>query len=202
MWLSLLISRAGEGNSQSQTVQQGLTEVAAAETEGILVQIGLKILLGQAMIGAQNKRLGVADHDVQPVEQTGIKVVGFVLMGITFECRDVTAVAIPVDHTAIDKGSVGKFLYGHLLDIGRHPHFQKAGVAPVIQRQRHKNLRLFCAPAPLLPCCRAAKVRIIKFDDAVQLMGFIPLPHGSADTPEHMPSSFIGHSEHCRQLNS
>ena len=47
--------------------------------------ISLEVLLGQTMISTLDKRLGAADDDVQPVEQTGIGIVGFVLMGITFE---------------------------------------------------------------------------------------------------------------------
>ena len=71
MWLSLLLSRAGEGYRQSQTFRQGSAKVTAAEAERVLIQIGLKVFLGQAMIGAQNKYLGVADDYVQPEEQTG-----------------------------------------------------------------------------------------------------------------------------------
>ena len=64
MWLSLLFSRARKRNGQGQALQQSTAKVTAVETEGILIQIGLEIFLGQAMVGAQNKRLGVADHDV------------------------------------------------------------------------------------------------------------------------------------------
>lgn len=70
MWLSLLISQARKRNGQGQTLQQGRAKVAAAETEGILVQIGLEVFFGQAMIGTQDKRFGIADHDVQPMEKT------------------------------------------------------------------------------------------------------------------------------------
>ena len=48
----------------------------AAEAERVLIQIGLKIFLGQTMVSAQNKSLGVADDDVQPVKQTGIGIIG------------------------------------------------------------------------------------------------------------------------------
>lgn len=43
MWLSLLISHVRKRYSQGQTLQQGSAKVAAVETEGILVQIGLEI---------------------------------------------------------------------------------------------------------------------------------------------------------------
>ena len=55
-------------NSDGPTLNQRPTEVTASETEGELIQIGLKILFGQSMISAQNKCLGVADDDVQPME--------------------------------------------------------------------------------------------------------------------------------------
>lgn len=80
MWLFLLISQVRKRNSQGQALQQGSAKVAAAEAEGILIQIGLEIFPGQAMIGAQDKRLSVADHYVQPMEKAGI--VGFVFMGV------------------------------------------------------------------------------------------------------------------------
>lgn len=125
------------------------------------------------------------------MEEAEIGIVRFVFMGVDVQRRDVTAVAIAVNHTTIDKGIVGKFFHGHLLDIGYRLHFQKAGIDLFIQRQCHENFRLFCVSGTLFPCCRAAKVCIIKFDDAAQLMGFIPLPHGSAYTLEYKPSSFL-----------
>lgn len=64
------------------------------------------------MIGAQNKCLGVADDDVQPMEKAGMGIVGFVFMGIAFQRRDVTAIAIAVDLAAIVKsGMVNFFTY-------------------------------------------------------------------------------------------
>ena len=55
IWLSLLFSRVRKRNSQGQALQQGSAKVATAETERVLIQIGLEIFLGQAMIGTQNK---------------------------------------------------------------------------------------------------------------------------------------------------
>ena len=46
------------------------------------------------MIGAQNKRLGDTDDDVQSMEKARIRIVGFVLMGIAFQRRDVTAISL------------------------------------------------------------------------------------------------------------
>ena len=57
-------------NSQGQTLQQTGAKATAAETEAIFVEVGLEVLLGQAMVSTQDKCLGVANHDVQPMEQT------------------------------------------------------------------------------------------------------------------------------------
>ena len=134
-------------------LQQCRAKVAAGETEGILVQIGLEVLLGQAMIGTQDKRLSVVDHDVQPMEKAKIGGVGVAFMGVAIQGRNVTGIAITVDLTAIGEGGMGKFLHRCLLDIGRYPHFQKAVIASFLQRQRRENLCLFCAPPPLFSCC-------------------------------------------------
>ena len=85
-----------------------MAKVTAAEAEAILVKAGLEVLLGQAMVSTQDKRLGVADHDVQPMEQTRIGIVEFVLMGIALQSRDITPVTITVNCTARGKRSLGK----------------------------------------------------------------------------------------------
>lgn len=81
------------------------------------------------MISAQNKRLGVADHDVQPMEESRNQDIGLVFMGVALQRWDITAIAIAVDLTAIGEGGAGKFLHRRLLDIGCYPPFQKAGIA-------------------------------------------------------------------------
>ena len=58
------------------------------------------------MIGTPDKCLGVADDDVQPVEQTRIGIIGSVLMGVAFQRWDVTAITVAVDHAVISKGGV------------------------------------------------------------------------------------------------
>ena len=65
---------------------------------------------------------------MQPVGQAGIGIVRFVLMDLAFRSRDITAVAIAVNHTTMGKGSVSKFFHRRLFDISHHPHFQKAGI--------------------------------------------------------------------------
>ena len=70
------------------------------------------------MIGAQNKCLGVADNDVQPMEKAGIRIVGSVPVSVAFQCGDITVITVAVDHAVISKGSVGKFLYRCRLRLG------------------------------------------------------------------------------------
>lgn len=192
MWLSLLISQMRKRYGQCEMPQQGRAKVAAGETEGILVQIGLEVFLGQTMISAQDKRLCVADHDVQPMEEARIGIVGFVFMGVAIQGQNVVVIAIAVGLTAIGEGSMSKFFHRCLLDIECYPHFQKAGIASFLQRQCYENLHPFCAPTPLFPCCRAFEVRIVQFDNPAQLLGFIPLAHGGANTPEYGSCGFVG----------
>lgn len=47
----------------------------------------------------------------------------------------------------------------------------------------------FLHPSPTFFLLLGRKVRIIKFDNAVQLMGLIPLSRRSTDVPEHEPRS-------------
>ena len=70
------------------------------------------------MISAQNKSLGVADDDVQPMKKARIRIVGSVLVSVAFQRANITAIAVTADHAAIGKGSVGKLLHRRLLEIG------------------------------------------------------------------------------------
>lgn len=108
----------------------------------------MKVLLGQAMIGAQNKCLGVADDDVQPMEKAGMGIVGFVFMGIAFQRRDVTAIAIAVDLAAIVKsGMVNFFTYACLiLSVTRI--FRKRGL-PRSSKDNATKTFAFSVPHPL-----------------------------------------------------
>ena len=78
--------------------------------------------------------------------------------------------------------------------------FKKWGL-PCSSKDDATKTSSFLCPAPLFARCLAVKVRIIKFDDTVQLMQSIPLPHSSTDASEHGPSGFIGRTKHCRQLS-
>ena len=53
------------------------------------------------MIGTQDKRFGIADHDVQPMEKAGIGIVEFVFMSIAIQGRNVAAITIAVDFTDV-----------------------------------------------------------------------------------------------------
>ncbi len=77
----------------------------------------------QAVISAQDKRLGIADNDMQPVKHAGFWVKGAMLVGILPQGGDVTAVAIAPDHAVIRKTALGKFLDRGLLDILGDLHF-------------------------------------------------------------------------------
>lgn len=79
---------------------------------------------------------------------------------------DVAAVAVTAEHAAITNARLGKFLHGGLLDILCHSHFQGAGITPFVQRQRHENFCLLSASASFFAYSRAAKVRVIEFDNA------------------------------------
>jgi len=95
-------------DSQSQTFQQAGAKVAAAEAEAVFVKVGLEVLLVQAMIRTLDKRLGIADDDVQPVAQTGIGIVGLVLMDIVLQSRDITSITVTVNRTALGKRGLGE----------------------------------------------------------------------------------------------
>lgn len=97
------------------------------ETE--LVQIWLEIILAQAMISSQNKRLGVADHYVEPVEQVehiGVGVKRLIFVVAPLQSRDVTAVSIAVDGTTFGKCRLGKLSDSFLLQVWRNLHFEIA----------------------------------------------------------------------------
>ena len=116
-------------------IQQDLAEIAAAEAEGIVIQIGLRVSSWAGHDRCSEYSLDITDDDVQPMEKAGIRIVRSVLMDAAFQRRDVTAAAITVDYAAIGKGGAGKFFHRHLLDIRCHLHFQNEGIAPLIHRQ-------------------------------------------------------------------
>lgn len=64
---------------------------------------------------------------MHPIEQVGIGIVGTILMGIAFQSRDVTVIAVATDDVAVGKCSVDRFLHGCLLDIGGHSHYSNSG---------------------------------------------------------------------------
>ena len=111
-------------NGQDQALQESGAEGAAVKAEAELIQVGLEIGFGQAVIGSQNERLGVADNDMQPVQQTGVGIVRFVLMGVAFQCRDVAAVAVAADRASLGKCRSGKFFDGCPLDVWSDPHLE------------------------------------------------------------------------------
>ncbi len=154
-----LVQPDRRADGQSQTVQKGITKGAATEAETKLIEIRLQIAFRQAVVGAQDERLGVADHDVQPMEQAGVRVVGLMLVGIALQCWNVAAIAVTANHTFFCKGRSSKFSDRSLLDVCSHPHFEIAGIAILVQRQRHENLRLFRTASPLFARYRASNIQ-------------------------------------------
>ena len=79
----------------------------------------MEVLFGQAMVSTQDERFGVADYDVQPMEQTRIGIAGFVLMGIALQSRDIASITIAVDRAPLSKCGLGKLFDRRPLDILR-----------------------------------------------------------------------------------
>lgn len=51
------------------------------------------------MTGTQNERFRIANDDMQPMKQSGTRIVGLMLVGKVFQGRDVTAITVAADHT-------------------------------------------------------------------------------------------------------
>ena len=67
----------------------------------MFIQIGLKVFLGQTMISTRNRCFGVGDDNVQPVKKARIRITGFVIVGVAYQRRDVTTVAITTNQAAM-----------------------------------------------------------------------------------------------------
>ena len=201
MWLSLLVSHLGASHGVDQPLSQQAAKSAAAEAEHKLIQAGLEMVFGQAVVGSQNKRFGVADHNMQPVEHTAVGVIGLMFVGVVLKCGNITAVTITADGAAGCNGAVGKFSHGGLLDILCHAHFKVLRIAVLVQRQSYENLCLFRTTAPFAARCWASKVGIIKLYNTRQQMRYVPLSHGGSNAPKHRPCGFIGYADLVGQLN-
>ena len=111
MWLSLLVSHPGASHGVDQTLSQQTAKSAAAEAERKLIQVGLKMILGKAVVGSQNKRLGITDHNMQPVEHTAVGIIGLILVAVILKRRDIAAVTVAADGAAGRNSTVGKLPY-------------------------------------------------------------------------------------------
>lgn len=78
----------------------------------------------QTVISSQDERFSVADHDVQPVQQSGVGIVRLVFVGVALQRWDVAAVAVTVDCAAIGKGKLGEFFDRCPLDVWSDQHFE------------------------------------------------------------------------------
>ena len=85
------------------------------------------------MISSQDERFGVADHDVQPVQQSGIGIVRLVFVGVSLQRRDVTAVAVAADYAALGKCGSSEFFDSCPLDIWSDPHLEEERTARFTQ---------------------------------------------------------------------
>ena len=119
----------GTANRQDQALQKSRSEEAAAKTEAVLVQIRLQVFLGQTVISPQDERFGIANHDVQPVEQTGVGIVRLVFMGVALQRRNIAAVAVTPNDAILGKRGSGKFLDGFSLDIRSDHHLEVERIA-------------------------------------------------------------------------
>ena len=92
-------------------------EGPAAETEAKLIKIRSQILLRQTVVSTQDKGFGIADHNMQPMEHSGICDIGLMLMGIIFQSTDIASVTLIADGCPRRNGILRKAFYGSLLDI-------------------------------------------------------------------------------------
>src|SRR3569833_3488340 len=58
--------RSDDGGEAEEAGEGGLRRAAAVEAEGELVQVGLEVLLAQAVVDAQRPPLGVGEDAVDP----------------------------------------------------------------------------------------------------------------------------------------
>ena len=85
------------------------------------------------MIGTQNEGFRIADHDMQPMKQTGRGIVGLMQVRKIFQGWYVAAITIAADYAVFCEGGLSKFSDGSLLDIGCDLHFEITWMAFRIQ---------------------------------------------------------------------
>ena len=69
------------------------------------------------MIGTQNECFRIANHDMQPMKQSGVGIVDSMLVRKVFQGWDVTAKTIATDHAVFGEGRLSKLSDRSLLDI-------------------------------------------------------------------------------------
>ena len=153
------------------------------------------------MIGTQDKRFGVADHDVQPMKKAGIGIVGFMFMGVALQGRNIITIASLRISLPSPKAAWANFFTDACLILGVTRIFRKR-VTPRSSKDSATKTFTFSVPCPRFSLLFDPQSTHVKFDDPAQLMGFIPLAHGNANASEHGPCSFVGSPKHRRQLHS
>ena len=133
-WLSLLNSLMKIKHGKRQSIKQGITKITAAKTKAKLRKIAGKIFFRKAMIRAENKRLCIADHNVQPVQRLPFRIIFDRLMCIIDQRWAIAAIIITSYRAALYNVLLGKVSNGSLSDILCRFHFQIQGVSVRIQR--------------------------------------------------------------------
>ena len=154
----------------------------------------------QSVIGSQDERFSIADYNVQPMEHPILWIIGFVLVFIFLQGRDITTVPIAMNCATLFNCRVSKLFHRCLFDIFRNTHLEILRVAVFIQRQCHKNLCFFCSATTFTACFRSTKVGIIKLYYPGQKVCLVSLSHCRANAPQHGPGGFVGHADLSGQL--
>lgn len=79
------------------------------------------------MIGTQDKRFGVADHDVQPMKKAEIGILGFMFMGVALQGRNIIAIASLRISLPSAKAAWANFFTDACLILGVTRIFRKRG---------------------------------------------------------------------------
>jgi hypothetical protein len=145
------------------------------------------------MVSSLNESLCIANGNVQPAQQTRIRIVHFRLMSVVLECSFVATVTTTPDNATGEDLLLCKVAHGSLADILCDFHLQKQQVF-FIQRQGDKYLSLFCAAPALLTYRWTAEKSVIELHNTIELVRIVPLPHGLPDSRKNIPCCFIGHT--------
>ena len=118
--------------------------VSTVEPKAEFRQVEVEILLGQSVKCSKYKSLCIANHHMQPMQQTCVRIVNFRLMFITKQAFFITAVSVCVDGRTLLNGGLCKFgntLLAHILCCFQfqkqrlHSYFPSASIQPCVPLQ-------------------------------------------------------------------